>query len=229
MTEARNRQQVVVEDIDTLMHVHQPVYDTYSQKIGEVKQFDLTAGYMQVHRQELEPEMFYIPFHLIASIDPRHIYLKVAEYALIAEYTLLPTSQAVLTEWKDWRTGRAETAVGHQMQSGYSGKQVVAFEQTYTMLGGQLKAGMQIRDIEGTNLGTVHQFDSRRGWILAVKSGLGADVLVVPFSAIARIDIASSTVNLLVPKESLHGDLAAILPAPATPAAGETSQPQADA
>ena len=229
MAEPPNRPQVVVEDIDTLIHVRQTVYDTYSQKIGEVKQFDLTAGYMQVHRQELEPEMFYIPFHLIASIDPRHIYLKVSEYALIAEYTLLPASQAVLTEWRDWRTGRTETSVGHRMHSGYSGEQVVAFEQTYRMLGGQLKAGMQIRDIEGTNLGIVHQFDSRRGWILAVKSGLAVDVLVVPFSVIARVDTANSTVNLLVPKESLQGDLAAILPAPAPQTADETSQRQADA
>lgn len=229
MAETPNRAQVVVEDIGTLMHVRQPVYDTYRQKIGAVKQFDLTAGYMQVHRRELEPEMFYVPFHLIASIDPRHIYLKVSEYALIAEYTLLPTSQAVLTQWKDWRTGRAETAVGHRMQSGYSGEDVVAFEQTYGMLGGQLKAGMRICDIEGTNLGTVHQFDSRQGWILAVKSGLGADVLVVPFSAVAGVDTTVSTVNLLVPKESLQGDLAAILPAPATPPVGESSNLQADA
>lgn len=229
MAETPNRVQVVVEDIDALIQVGQPVYDMYGQKIGEVKQFDLTAGYMQVHRRELEPEMFYVPFHMIASIDPRHIYLKVSEYALIAECTLLPTSQAVLTQWKDWRTGRAETAVGHRMQSGYSGEEVVAFEQTYRMLGGQLKAGLQICDIEGTNLGTVHQFDSRKGWILAVKSGPRTDVLVVPFSAVARVDTANSTVNLLVPKESLRSDLAAILPAPATPPVGETSQPQADA
>ncbi|HEV8193493.1 MAG TPA: PRC-barrel domain-containing protein [Ktedonobacterales bacterium] len=224
MAENPNRPQVV-EDIDTLMHVDQPVYDTYGQTIGAVKHFDLTAGYMQVHRGGLEPETFYVPFRLIATIDPRSIYLTVSEGTLIAEYTLLPTSQAVLTEWKNWRTGQFETTVGHQMRSGYSGQPVIAFQQSYAALAGQLRAGMQIRDIEGADLGRLHQFDSRIGWMLLTKGGLGTELLIVPFSAIADVNTANSTVSLLVPKERLQGDLATLLPAQATPAVGEASHP----
>ncbi|MGZ3599134.1 MAG: hypothetical protein ACXWQ5_05420 [Ktedonobacterales bacterium] len=229
MEENPNRTQVVVEDIDTMMQVNKPVYDTYSQKVGEVKQFDMTAGYMQVQRKGLEPQTFYIPFHLIATIDPRHIYLTVSDDTLITNYTVLPKSEAVLTQWQNWRTGQSGTAVGHQMRSGYTGQPVVAFEQTYATLASQLRADMKVRDIEGTHLGTLHQFDSRIGWLLLVKSGLGADILVVPFSAIANINTADYTVNLLVPKESLQGDLAALLPSPAPPAAGDMAQPHADA
>lgn len=221
-----NRTQVVVEDIDTMMQVNKPVYDANSQEIGEVRHFDLTAGYMQVQRGRLEPQTFYVPFHLIAGIDPRHIYLTVADDTLLTNYTVLPTSQAVLTQWTNWRTGQPETTVGQQMRSGSSGQQVVAFQQNYASLARQLRAGMQVRDSKGTHLGSLHQFDSRQGWMLLVKSGLGADSLIVPFSAIADVNTASSTINLLVPKERLQGDLAALLP---SPTAGDTSQPRADA
>ncbi|MGZ3678760.1 MAG: hypothetical protein ACXWQR_09345 [Ktedonobacterales bacterium] len=228
MAENPNRKQVVVEDIDTLMHVDTPVYDTYGQKVGEVKQFDLTASYMQVHRGGPEPETFYVPFHLIASIDLRHIHLTVSDATLIMYYTVLPKSEVVLKEWTNWRTGQSETSVEHRMRSGYSGQPVVAFQQNYAALASSLTVGMRVRDIEGDHVGTLQQFDSRQGWMLLVKAGLGADILVVPFSAIAQADPASYTVNLLVPKERLRGDLAALLPSPATPTADEMSQPHAD-
>ncbi len=223
MAENTPPRQVAVEDIDAQMRRDKPVYDAAGEKIGEVRNFDLTAGYMQVHHGGLEPETFYVPFQLIASIDPRHIYLTVPEDTLTAYYSALPESQAVLEEWRNWRTGRSETAVSHRMRSGYSGEPVLAFQQTYATLASQLKAGMEIRDIEGTFVGTLHQFDSRQGTMLVVKSGLDTDVLVVPFSAIARVDTADYIVNLLVPQERLHGDLAALLPAPVT--TGTTAPP----
>ncbi len=236
MAENTNRKQVIAENIDTLMQVHTPVYDTYGQKVGEVKQFDLTAGYMQVHHGGPDPATWYVPFRLIAAIDPRHIYLTVSEGMLITNYSVLPASQAVLEEWTNWRTNQSETIVGHRMRSGYSDEPVVAFQQTYAALAGQLKAGMEVRDIEGTFLGRLNQFDSRQGMMLVVKSGLEADVLVVPFIAIARVDTADYIVNLVVPKERLHGDLAALLPPHATPApprapvmGDNRPQPQANA
>jgi len=72
---------------------------SYGQKVGEVKRFDLTAGYMQVHRGGPEPGTFYVPFHLIASIDLRHIHLTVSDGTLSMHYTVLPESEAVLKEW----------------------------------------------------------------------------------------------------------------------------------
>lgn len=218
--------QVVVENIDRLMQDHKPVYDTYNEKIGEVRQFDLTAGYMQVPHRGLDPETFYIPFHLITSIDPNGVYLKVSEETLSIDYTVLPESQVVLSRWKNWRTGQTETTVEHQIRSGYDGQQVAAFQQTYSMLAGQLIAGMQVRDIEGAGLGTLHQFDSRQGWMLVVKGGLGADVMVVPFSVVGNVDPVSSNIDLLVTAESLKRDLALVLP---SSTGGDKSEAQANA
>lgn len=229
MAENTNRTRGLVENIATRMQAHTPVYDSYGQKVGEVKRFDLTAGYMQVHRGGPEPETFYVPFHLIASIDLHHIHLTVSDATLSMHYTVLPESEAVLKEWTNWRTGQTETSVEHRMRSGYSGEPVVAFQQNYATLASQLIADMRVRDIDGKHVGTLHQFDSRQGWMLLVKAGLGADILVVPFSAIAEVDLANYTVNLLVPKERLRGDLAALLPSPATPTADQTPQPQANA
>lgn len=216
MSELTDRDQVVVEHIDTQMQDRKPVFDSNNQKIGEVKQFDLNAGYMQVHRGGLDPKTYYIPFHLIASIGPRTIFLKVSDDILIADYSLLPDSQTVLEQWTNWRTGQPETTVKHTLSSGYSGQQVIAFEQTYSKLAGQLIAGMQVRDIEGNNLGALHQFDGRQGWMLVVKSGLDMDILVIPFSVVGGVDLASSSVNLLIRKDSLQRDLAGIVPLPAT-------------
>lgn len=235
MTEKQNtgRRQMVNENIDSLLRVRQSVYDGNGKKVGAVKQFDLTAGYMQVHHGGPEPRTFYVPFRLIATIDPRQIYLTVDENALITYYSVLPASLATLEEWTNWRTGESETIVGHRMQSGYSGEPVVAFQQTYTALASQLKAGMDVQDVEGARLGALRQFDSRLGWMLVVKGGIEGDVLIVPFSAIARVETADYAVHLLIPEERLHGDLAALLPSPAAAAplsaaaTGDMPQPHA--
>src|SRR5215467_4786727 len=102
MSDDTVHRQVVVEHIDRLMQEHKPVYDTHNQKIGEVRQFDLTAGYMQVPHHGLDAETFYIPFHLIASIDPNGVYLKVSQETLSIDYTVLPESQVVLSRWTNW-------------------------------------------------------------------------------------------------------------------------------
>jgi len=225
MSDNSVRGQVVVEHIDRLMREHMPVYDANNQKIGEIRQFDLTAGYMQAPHRGLAPEIFYIPFHLIASIDSNGVYLKVSEETLSIDYTVLPESQVVLSRWTNWRTGQTESTVEHEIRSGYDDQQVAAFQQTYSMLAGQLIAGMRVRDIEGTNLGSLHQFDSRQGWMLVVKGGLATDILVVPFSVVGTVDPVSSNVDLLVTADSLRGDLSLILP----PVSGDASQAHVNA
>lgn len=64
----------VVESINRLDHLMQkqnPVYNTNNQKIGAVRQFELTAGSMQALHGGLDAEMFYILILVppIASID----------------------------------------------------------------------------------------------------------------------------------------------------------------
>ncbi len=217
-----NSRQVVVEDIGKLMQVGTPVYDSNKKKVGEVKQFDSTAGYMQVHRGGLKPDTLYVPYHLIMAIDPRNIFLSMAEDALVKDYTALPTSQVVLQQWMDWRSGQTQTMVGHEMRSGYSGQPVMAFRENYRALGQQLRAGMSVHDINDANVGKITQFDSYQGWMNVEKGVFGANITVVPFSAIQRVDTGNDTVMLLVPKEALQNDLASLAP---TPAAGaDTSQ-----
>jgi hypothetical protein len=211
MSNISNRQ-VVVEDIGKYMQMGKPVNDSTNHKIGEVAQFDATAGYMQVRRRGLQPETLYIPFHLISGIDPRDIFLSMTEAALVKDYVALPTAQPVLEQWKDWRTGRTNTVVGQEMSSGYSGQPVMAFRQDYQRLGQQLAAGMSVHDINGENVGKITQFDSRQGWLNVEKGIFGTTVMMIPFSAIREVQAANSTVALLVPKEALQKDLATLLP-----------------
>ena len=211
MSNISNRQ-VVVEDIGKYMQTGKPVYDSTNHKIGEVTQFDATAGYMQVLRRGLQPETLYIPFHLIAGIDPRDIFLSKTEAAVVTDYVALPTAQPVLEQWKDWRTGRTDTVVGHEMRSGYSGQPVMAFRQEYQKLGQQMVAGMSVHDINGENVGKITQFDSRQGWINVEKGVFGATVMMVPFSTVREVQTANNDVLLLVPKEALQKDLATLEP-----------------
>jgi hypothetical protein len=217
---------IVVEDIARLMTVGKPVFDMVGKKIGDVRQFDLTAGYLQVHHGGPEHQTLYIPFNLITSIDDREIYLYLPERMLEENFALLPASQVVLKQWTNWRSGRTQTTTGHSMFSGYTGEPVVAFQHTYDALAWQLVEGMHVHDVEGANLGTVRQFDSVHGWLTAQKGTPGASLTLIPFSAIARVETSSNTVVLLVYEEELHRDLARLLPAP-PPA--ETEQPKASA
>ena len=211
MSNMSNRQ-VVVEDIGKYMQAGKPVYDSTNHKIGEVAQFDATAGYMQVLRGGIKPEPLYIPFHLIAGVDPRDIYLSMTEDSLVKDYATLPTAQPVLEQWKDWRSGRTDTIVGHEMRSGYSGQPVIAFRQDYQRLGQQLVAGMSVHDINGENVGKITQFDSRQGWLNVEKGIFGTTVMMIPFSAIREVQTSNNTALLLVPKEALQKDLATLLP-----------------
>jgi hypothetical protein len=211
MSNISNRQ-VVVEDIGKYMQVLKPVYDSTKHKIGEVEQFDSTAGYMQVRRGGLKPELLYIPFHLISGIDPRDIFLSMTEDSLVKDYATSPTAQPVLEQWKNWRSGRTDTMVGHEMRSGYSGQPVMAFRQDYQVLGQQLVAGLSVHDINGENVGKITQFDSRQGWLNVEKGIFGTTVMMIPFSAIREVQTANNTVLLLVPKEALQKDLATLEP-----------------
>ncbi|MGO8950040.1 MAG: hypothetical protein ACLQUY_20770 [Ktedonobacterales bacterium] len=223
MASNMNSRQVVVEDIGRLMQVGKPVFDNNKKKVGEVKQFDLTAGYMQVQRggMQPQPQMLYIPFNLIEGIDPRDIFLSSTDDAVVQNCAVLPTSQVVLEQWRDWRTGRVQTLVAHEMRSGYSGQPVMAFPENYRALGQQLQAGMSVQDISGSHVGKITQFDSSQGWLNVEKGAFGANIMVVPFSAIQRIDTSNNTVMLLVPKEALQNDLASLVP---SSSAADTTQ-----
>ncbi len=218
---------VIVEDISRLMKVGNVVYDMVGRKVGTVSHFDLTAGYMQVHRGVPEEQTLYIPFNLITNIDPHEIFLNLPEKMLVENFSILPASQVVLKQWTNWRTGRMQTTVGHKMMSGFSNEPVVAFPHTYEALAWQLAEGMHVHDVEGANLGTVRQFDSSHGWLTVEKGTLGVSPMFIPFSAVARVETGSNLVVLLVLEEDLHRDLARLLPG-APPAGLEPSDANAE-
>jgi hypothetical protein len=130
-------------------------------------------------------------------------------------------------QWKNWRTGQGETVIGHEMRSGYSGLPVVAFQQRFDEVARQLSVGMSVQDVEGLPVGKIHQFDSAFGWLSVEKGVFGATLTLIPFTAIARIDSAKSTVLLLIRKDDLQKDLAALLPVPAE--ANTAQQPNINA
>src|SRR5215468_12650232 len=88
-----NTQQALVENIDLNLADGMPVYDSNGDKVGDVKMYSTTAGYLMVghgvfnlaNQQDL-----YIPFRLIRSIDPHDLFLSETKETLSANYTQPP-------------------------------------------------------------------------------------------------------------------------------------------
>jgi hypothetical protein len=68
-------QQTLIENIDQYLMDGMPVYDSSKDKIGDVKMYSATAGYMMVEHGLMPRKNLYIPFRLIGSIDPKEIFL----------------------------------------------------------------------------------------------------------------------------------------------------------
>lgn len=203
MAENTNRKQVIVENIDTLMQVHTPVYDTYGQKVGEVKRFDLTAGYMVVEEGRLARRELYIPFHLMQSITPHEIYLNVSKDALTDAYLLPPAARTRVEEQIDPETGRSEVVLTHELRSGYDGRPVQIAPVPLDDLTRTPSVGMTVLDADDAYVGEVIRIDTTRG-LLTVRGSLGDEaVRTVPFSMVAHVNADLGVVTLLVPSVAI--------------------------
>src|SRR5215813_8304433 len=86
-----NTQQTLVESIDCNLTDGMPVYDMNGDKVGDVKMYSTTAGYLMVGHGAFNQQDLYIPFRLIRSVDPHDLFLSETEETLLAHYTQPPT------------------------------------------------------------------------------------------------------------------------------------------
>lgn len=175
------------------------VYDAEGAKIGRVRRYDLDAGYMVVEAGGLARRELYVPFHLMQSITPHEIYLKLAKDALTDAYLLPPAARTLVEEQVDPETGRAEFVTEHEIQSGYDGRPVWVAPVRLDEVTLTMTVGMSVLDVDDDYIGEVIRVDTMRR-LLTVKGNLGEEtVRTVPFSMVAQVNADLGIVTLLVP------------------------------
>lgn len=202
----RRQDDIVAVPIADWMDEGLPVYDVDGAKIGVVRRYNLDAGYMEVEEGGLARKELYVPFHLMQSITPREIYLRIPKDALTDAFLLPPAARPLIEEQTDSSTGRTSAVLTHEMRSGYDGRPVQIAPVRLDELTRTLTVGMTVLDVDDTYVGEVTRIDTARG-LLIVRGSLTTEaVRTVPFGVVAHVDPDTAVVALLVPASALPAE-----------------------
>jgi hypothetical protein len=199
-----NTQQTLVEDIDLNLADGMPVNDMNGDRVGDVKMYSTTAGYLMVGHGVFDQQDLYIPFRLIRSIDPHDLFLSESKETLIANYTQPPTISTVSEERLVIGPGGALTAQKRDVQlvqSGYDGLPATTNSVDVQDVTDRLAVGMAVYDVAGERVGDVSQYDNQRRLLVVEKGIFHPRVLFVPFSAIQSVNREDLTISLNLPRD----------------------------
>jgi hypothetical protein len=216
------RRQVVVVPLDEFMQEGLPVFDLGGERLGRVERYSLTAGYLKVKRDPLLlPQDLYVPFHLIRTIDPRELFLKVPHETLLAHYTSPPTMTLVVERVEEAGADGADGADGapsmhvreqRHVRSGYDQTDVLVDTVDLTETAERLAIGMAVYDADGQRVGEVARYDSARAVMVVEQGVLKPRAFFIPFSVIGEVDATDMFVSLLIPQVALAHDYATLPP-----------------
>jgi hypothetical protein len=203
MADETPQQDTIAVPIAAMMAEGLAVYDIAGAKVGHVRRFDLDAGYMVVEERGLARRELYLPFHLMQSITPREIYLRIARDALTDAYLLPPAARTVQVELPDSETGRTEPVIEHEIQSGYDGRPVEVEPVRLDEVARSIATGMTVLDVDENYVGEVAQVDTSHAQMTITGSFSDPAMRVVPFSMVSQIDVNLGIVTLLVPSVAI--------------------------
>jgi len=197
-------QQTLVENIDLNLADGMPVYDSNGDKVGDVKMYSTTAGYLMVGHGAFNQQDLYIPFRLIRSIDPHDLFLAEPNDTLFANYTQPPTI-STLSEQR-LVVGPTGALISEQrdvqmVQSGYDGLPATTNSVDVQDITDRLAVGMAVYDVDGERLGDISQYDVPRRLLVVEKGIFHSQVLYVPFSAIESVNREDLTIYLNLPRD----------------------------
>jgi sporulation protein YlmC with PRC-barrel domain len=199
-----NTQQTLVENIDLNLADGMPVYDMNGDKVGDVKMYSTTAGYLMVEHGAFDQQDLYIPFRLIRSIDPHDLFLSESKETLFANYTQPPTistmSEQRLVIGPDGALVSEKRDV-QMVQSGYDGLPATTNSVDVQDVTDRLAVGMAVYDVNGERLGDVSQYDVPRRLLVVEKGIFHPRALFVPFSAIQIVNREDLTIYLNLPRD----------------------------
>jgi hypothetical protein len=202
-TDDTTRHDTIEAPIVELMAEGLAVYGAEGARIGLVRRFDLDAGYMVVEEGGLARRELYIPFHLMQSITPREISLRISREALTDAYLLPPAARTLLEEQMDPETGHTEVVIEHEIQSGYDGRPVEVAPVRLDEVTRTIAIGMTVLDVDDGYVGEVARVDLARGLLIIGGSFSDDAMRIVPFSMVAQINVDLGVVTLLVPSVAI--------------------------
>jgi sporulation protein YlmC with PRC-barrel domain len=199
-----NIQQTLIETIDLNLADGMPVYDMNGEKVGDVKMYSTTAGYLMVGHGVFDQQDLYIPFRLIRSIDPHDLFLSESKETLVATYAQPPKISTVSEQrLVIGPTGAlmSEQRDVQRVESGYDGLPATTNSVDVQDVADRLAVGMAVYDVEGERLGDVSQYDVPRRLLVVEKGIFHPRVLFVPFSAIETVNREDLTIYLNLPRD----------------------------
>jgi ribosomal 30S subunit maturation factor RimM len=196
----------VIENIDQYLEDGMAVYDENGEKVGNVKMYSATAGYLMVGSGAFEHEDLYIPLRLIRNIDPQDIFLSAPKDTLASQYTQAPQIHTIVETRMIAGPGGNTTPQTREVQTIQSGYDEMPVELSALDVGNvadRLAVGMVVYDSDGKRLGDITQYDTTRSLLVVEKGIFKPRDMVVPFSAIKEIHPGVFTVYLSIPEGTL--------------------------
>jgi hypothetical protein len=185
--------QTVTEDIGKVIRGGLVVHGADGERIGIVKDYSMPAGYLVVQTGLVAHKDLYVPFSVIASIDPKEIYLSLNKDVLTGEYGAPPPTTIVVE-------GDSAREV---VRSGYDGSPTEINRVDLQMVRRELAKGMTVYALDGEKMGAVDGIDAEVGYMLVKQHHLNKTDLFIPFAAITTIDKAYTRVFLGAPRDAL--------------------------
>src|SRR5262249_9092840 len=183
-----------------------PVFDLNGEHMGDVKAYSTVSGYLIVGIGALDHKDLYIPFRLIRSITPEEIALLEPKDTLAAQFAEQPVTHTVvehrLVPGPRGNT-MPQTYEVRTVQSGYDGSPAAEDSVELGDIADRLSVGLAVYDVNGLKLGDITQYDVPRRLLVVEKGIFKPTAVVVPFSAVSRIDRDRLSVYLTLPKSAL--------------------------
>lgn len=193
----------VLQGIDEFLEDGLLVFDVNGERIGGVKMYSTSAGYLFVGSGALGQKDLYIPFRLIHRIDQQGIALSEPKDTLTAWYTEPPATHTIVEqrfELGPHRDMMPQVYEEQVVQSGYDGSLTAVGSIELGSITERLSVGLAVYDVDGVRLGDITQYDADRGLLMVEKGIFKPTVLIVPVSSISRIDRDALSVYLSLPK-----------------------------
>ena len=151
---------IITEDVANRIALGLTVYDTESKKLGTVEDIDRERGWFIVGAGPLRNERFYLPFSLVASVDPRELFVALPKDALERDYASPPARSTAVEA-----VGGERSAVTTE-PSGYDGAPLVVDRVKLDELRSQIAAGDHVYAAGMAHLGVIKRYDEATGWML---------------------------------------------------------------
>jgi hypothetical protein len=183
---------IVSENVRDWLRLDQRVFDRENVSVGTVDAFDHGTGWMTVGTDPLNERALYVPFRLIASIDPRELYLSATRAELERDYHQPPARTTTVD-------GAGDGAIVTTVEpSGYDDTPLIVKRTRLDLVASRIAVGDRVLTADGTGLGVVKDYDRASGVIHVARGVLVHRELRLPISSVDHVERELGEVHLVL-------------------------------